>query len=140
KDSHAAIIFGWAMSKLDSLLTTNSASWREMLEARAVQNEAAEIESEEDGSTILNLKTKRPSFFFPPLSWLIRSPDKQRVSLDRLGTEVWRLCDGRTVEQIIDLFAEQHGLTFHEARVAVTSYMKSLVERGALAIVVTDAS
>ncbi|MDA0840367.1 MAG: PqqD family protein [Planctomycetota bacterium] len=128
------------MSKHNSLLTTNRTSWREMLKARAIQNAAAEIELENDGSIILVVKNKRPSFFFPPLSWLIRPADEQRVSLDRLGSEVWRLCDGQTVERVIDRFAEEHGLSFHEARVAVTGYLKSLVERGALAIVVTDAS
>ena len=128
------------MSKHDSLLNSNRASWREMLKAKAIQNAAARIEFENDDSIILNVKNKRPSFFFPPLSWLIRPADEQRVSLDRLGAEVWRLCDGQTVEQVIDRFAEMHGLSFHEARVAVTGYMKSLVERGALAIVVTDAS
>jgi len=53
----------------------------------------------------------------------------------RLGSQVWRWCDGeRTVEAVVDAFAAAHGLTFHEARVAVAGYVSSLVKRGALAI------
>ena len=59
--------------------------------------------------------------------------------LDRLGAEVWRLCDGkRTVEEVVDLFGERHALTFHESRVAVTLYLKALLQRGVLAIVIPE--
>ncbi len=127
------------MSKQDSLLTTERGSWRAMLKARAVQNAAAKIETNEDGTVSLTLKSKKPALLFPPLSWLVRAPEFKRVSLDRIGTEVWRLCDGKhRVEEVVDRFAEAHDLTFHEARVAVTGYMKSLIQRGVLAIVLPD--
>jgi len=49
------------------------------------------------------------------------------------------LCDGeRTVEAIIDAFAAEHRLTFHEARVAVGGYLRSLMARGALAMVMAQ--
>jgi hypothetical protein len=78
---------------------------------------------------------RRPQYLVPPLSWIVPFHPERRLVLDRLGTEVWTLSDGRhTVEQIVDLFAEGHKLTFHEARVAVTGYLKTLIERGVLAI------
>jgi hypothetical protein len=64
---------------------------------------------------------------------------ERRLTLDRLGTEVWRLCDGdRTVEEIVDTFSRNHDLTFHEARAAVTGYLTTLIQRGALAIEVPE--
>jgi len=57
------------------------------------------------------------------------------MTLDRLGSWVWKLCDGnRNVEQLVDDFAAAEGLSFHEARVAVTGYLKTLIQRGALAV------
>jgi len=61
--------------------------------------------------------------------------EKRTLRLDRLGSEVWDLCDGqRTGEGVVDDFAQRHRLTFHEARAAVTVYLKTLVQRGALAL------
>ena len=57
------------------------------------------------------------------------------MRLDRLGSQVWQLCDGvRTVEDVVDEFARLHRLTFHEARASVTAYLKMLVQRGVLAM------
>ena len=62
------------------------------------------------------------------------------VVLDRIGRTVWDLCDGqRTVERVVEEFAGRYGLTFHEARVSVTTYLKELVQRGALVMVYNDA-
>jgi hypothetical protein len=45
------------------------------------------------------------------------------------------LCDGsKSIETIIDEFAEQYSLTFHESRVLITGFIKMLVQRGALAM------
>ena len=55
--------------------------------------------------------------------------------LDHLGVEVWERCDGtRTVEQVVDEFAQKHALSFHESRVMVTEYLRELIQRGVLAI------
>jgi hypothetical protein len=60
------------------------------------------------------------------------------VALDRVGTEVWRACDGgRTVERIIDEFAERHRIRFHEARTSIVSFMRSLVDKNLLVLAVS---
>ena len=110
-----------------------------MLQARAIHNAAAEVETDEAGRVTVSVKTRRPWFLFPPLSWIVRAPESREARLDALGSEFWRLCDGtRTVEEVIDAFAESHGLTFHEARVSVTGYIKSLTERGVMVLVVGE--
>jgi hypothetical protein len=114
----------------------NNGSWRRMLEAVPVPNAAARVEDgPEPRELTVTVETTRPRWLRPPLSWIVPFRPERRTRLDRLGTRVWRLCDGqRTVEQVVDTFAEQYRLTFHEARVAVTDHLRLLIQRGILAI------
>jgi len=58
------------------------------------------------------------------------------VELDALGRQVFVACDGsRTTEQIVEEFAERHRLRFHEARLSVLTFLRSLVERNLVALV-----
>ena len=111
-------------------------TWRKMLEARPVRNSAAEVLREEADALSIKVKMKKPRPLFPPLSWFVRPRTTRTIRLDRLGSQVWELCDGeRTVEDVVDEFARRHRLTFHEARASVTAYLKLLVQRGVVAIV-----
>jgi len=111
-------------------------TWRKMLEARPVRNSAAEILREEADALSIKVKMKKPRPLFPPLSWFVRPRTTRTIRLDRLGTQIWELCDGeRTVEEVVDEFARRYRLTFHEARASVTAYVKLLVQRGVLAMV-----
>ena len=75
----------------------------------------------------------------PPLSWIVPFREESCSTLDPLGAEVWKLCDGqRTVEGVVDAFKDRYALSFHEARVAVTEYLKVLVQRGVLAVALRD--
>lgn len=68
------------------------------------------------------------SLFVPPISY-------KQVQLDMMGAEVFKLCDGkRTVERIIDQFAENHKLTFRESQISVTSFLHMLVTRNMMMI------
>ena len=115
------------------------ASWRPLLRARLSHNLAARVEESGDKDVRVYVRCKRPSFLVPPLSWIVPYREERRLTLDRLGAQVWRLCDvQRSVEEVIDRFAELHRLTFHEARVAVTGYIKMLIEQGVLAVVLRE--
>jgi len=75
------------------------------------------------------------------MRWLLPFRDEKGVGLDPLGQEVWSACDGRrSVEQIIEQFAAAHKLSFHEARLAVMQFIRSLTERRLLALIVPDES
>ncbi len=121
-----------------------------MLAARPVQNIKANVRrpegwdlkgprrsGDEAEALEITVEMNRPWYLlFPPLSWIVRVGSTRTLGLDRLGARVWDLCDGkRTVEEIVDEFAELYDLSFHEARTSVTMYLKMLVQRGALAIV-----
>lgn len=109
--------------------------WQPMLTARPVQNRLAELIRGEAGLITVRVPTKKPRWATPPISWIVRPPAFRGLELDALGAEIWGACDGkRTTEEIIVFFARRHTLTFHESRVSVTTYLKMLVQRGALAM------
>lgn len=57
--------------------------------------------------------------------------------LDALGREVYEMCDGsRTVQQLIDGFAARRNVSVAEAEYSVTTYLKTLLSKGLLAMVV----
>ena len=69
--------------------------------------------------------------------WLLPFRKEKGIALDALGQEVRSACDGdRRVEEIIEDFADRHTLRFHEARSSVTQFLRSLVERRLVALVV----
>ncbi len=117
---------------------TDDTGWMPMLQATPMKNEAAKQERRYDvDSLLISVRRKRPRFLIPPISWFIRINRNHRFQLDKMGMWVWDLCDGdRNVEEIIDNFSVRFKLTFHEARVSVTSYVKDLTERGALVLIV----
>lgn len=121
---------------------TGSGTWDRMLDAVFLRNRAARVVREDDdGSVTLAVPTRRPAFLFPPISWVIRPPKERITVLDPVGALIWKLCDGsHTVEEIVKKFAVTHSLSFHESRVSVTTYSKTLLQRGVLAVAVSPES
>ena len=66
--------------------------------------------------------------------WMGRSGALQRtgrLQLDRLGTGVWDMLDGRrSLGRICAAFAEEHQLDPREAEIAVTQFVRELGRRG----------
>jgi len=113
-------------------------NWHEMLATVLYRNLKVTAEWN-DRRTHLTLKipTKRPGYLVPPISWVVRPPEFKSIILDPVAADLWEWCDGlRNVEQVIELFARKHNLTFHESRVSVTTYLKELVKRGVWAVAV----
>lgn len=114
-----------------------AATWRRMLEAIPVRNRAArELNRTPDGGAVLAIPTKPKRWYaIPPVRWVVRVPEHRELHLDPVGTALWDRCDGKhTVEDLVDFFAVQNSLTFHESRVSVTTYLRSLLQRGAIAM------
>ena len=126
------------MSQRDNETPAESpeAGWHLMLRARMMQNTSARIEREPNGAVVVNVANVRPRWLVPPLRWMVPFKPEKAIRLDRLGTAIWDLCDGqRTVEDLVDRFSAKQDLTFHEARVSVTVYLRDLIKRGALVVV-----
>ncbi len=55
----------------------------------------------------------------------------RKLELDNLGTNVWQMIDGkRTVQDIIDEFAQIHQLQAGESESAITQFLRDLGKRG----------
>jgi hypothetical protein len=109
--------------------------WRSMLSAIPVPNRAATITRDAAGNVRITVRGQAARGIGRPLAWLFNIKRDRTLELDRLATRIWELCDGtRSVEQVIATFADDCHLTFHEARAAITGYLKLLVRRAALVI------
>ena len=113
------------------------ADWRPMLAARPYRNVAAETEPTADGGVRIAIRKADARWRRRPWKWFVPGRDRRRITLDRLGRELWELCDGRAVEDIVEELARRHRLSFHEARVSATALLRELIRRGALAIALT---
>ena len=107
-----------------------------LLQAVPFANQAMEITRRPDGSTLVSVPIPRPWYLVPPLSWILPFSHQRRVEFDRLGSYVLEMCDGkRTVEAMIEKFADDHKLSFREAQLSVSDFLKKLLQRGIIAIV-----
>lgn len=64
------------------------------------------------------------------LKRLFPSPDTKKIQLDKLGMEVYLLCDGKhNVRDIIEIFQEKYRLTPTETEISIKKYLMSLTDR-----------
>lgn len=55
----------------------------------------------------------------------------RRYQLDSIGTETWRMIDGRTtILTMIEHLASAHGMEPRQAEAAVLTYLRTLAQRG----------
>lgn len=102
-------------------------------------NRVAEFAYLPDGRVIATVPIPKPRYLVPPLSWLLPFSRQRRVELEPVGAAVLKLCDGqRTVEAVIEAFAAGHKLSFREAQLPVTAFVRQLAQRGLLAVVGKD--
>lgn len=66
-------------------------------------------------------------------------PQVKTIELDELGTTCWRLLDGeRTVQDVVDAFAEHYSLHQQEAHVSVIAFLRDLGNRGLIIMQSSD--
>lgn len=119
--------------------TPMNPTYTQMLDAVPTRN--VRVMTERHGEELLLKAPVKPRWFLTnPVSRAILPQKKYyKVALDAVGREVWDACDGRnTVEQIAERFAQRHRLRFHEARMSVSHFLRSLTERGCIVIVVPE--
>lgn len=99
-----------------------------------LQNQAVALHRKGEGG-ILKAPVQPRWWHQQPFRWFVPVREERGFGLDRFGMEVWEACDGeRTVEAIAEAFALSHEVTFHEARVAVCQFIRSLTERELLVL------
>ena len=109
------------------------------LRAVPYRNEAVDLVPQGGGGVVASVPIPKPRFLVPPLSWLLPFSKVRRVRLEPVGAAVLNLCDGRrTVEAVIESFAAGQRLSFREAQLPVTEFLRQLAQRGLVAIVGKD--
>jgi hypothetical protein len=106
-------------------------TWRELLELRPIRNPALEW-SEENERVVLCIKHgERRSWKLRLVNLLVPLPPDRRVALDAIGTDVWRMLDGRnTVGRIAKTLAKKYKLSPREAELSLQQFFKELGRRG----------
>ena len=113
-------------------------SFDQMLDAIPTCNRAVRVEP--SGDTLVLWVPIRRRFWLAGLAWFLPFRKEKGIALDAVGSSVWSACDGRRrVEEIVEGFAERHQLRFHEARLSVSQFLRSLVERNLLVLAVPGA-
>jgi hypothetical protein len=110
----------------------------ELLLAVPTANRAVRVEPQGQGM-VLWVPVRQRWWMGPPLGWFLPFRKERGVALDAIGRQVYVACDGvHTTEQIIEQFAERHRLRFHEARLSVLAFLRSLVERNLIVLVTAE--
>ena len=108
----------------------------DFLRAAPVANRAVTLIPASDDGALVKIPMKRPKWLMPPLSWIVPFSSHRQVRLDAVGLGVFKLCDGKkTVERIIEEFADANKLSFREAQLPVTQFLQQMTDRGIVVIV-----
>ena len=104
------------------------------LGACPVKTEVVDTDALPEGGLRVTVAAPRPRWH----RWFGGDGDLQRsFELDALGAAVYDACDGtRDVRALIADFAAAHQVSTVEAEIAVTTYLRTLVSRGLVAMVV----
>jgi hypothetical protein len=113
---------------------------RQAFDARPVQNPDLRWERDEEGRISLWVP-RRESFWLKILGKLFYLPPGRPVELDTLGTFVYDQCDGtHSIRDILQMLVARHDLGRREAEVALTTYLRTLMQRGIVGMMVPEES
>ncbi|MCA1596444.1 MAG: PqqD family protein [Chloroflexi bacterium] len=112
----------------------------EALAARPVRNTQVEWKETAGGEVVIIIRP-RVDRVARVLRWIFPPPRERRISLDEVGAQVWRLCDGSaSVEQIIKKMAKRYKLNHQEAETSTTEYLRRLGKRRLVGFAVSDSA
>ena len=117
-------------------MTAATVDRRRSLDARPVPNPGLTVRRRQDGLLTLVAPKKlrrRPRW---QKTVFLTPPERElEVDLDAAGSFVWDLCDGEhSVREMILALAERYLFARREAEVSVLSYLKTLGQRGFIAM------
>jgi len=121
---------GWSKKNRSAAMRTR----REALACIPVKNRHVREQRLESGELLVFYPVTVRPWMAKLARWLgagASPPQTGKLQLDRLGSAVWALLDGRTsLRGIAAAFAESHRLERKEAEVAVTQFIRELGRRG----------
>lgn len=103
----------------------------QVLSAIPVRNPKLEWKRTVDGKIIVVLR-RRNDWLGKLVGALFCVPEMREVVLsDRIGTEVWEMCDGKhTIERMTSRIARKYRLTEREAEASLITFLNRMARRG----------
>lgn len=110
---------------------------KDSLNAVVVKNQAVREEMTESNEIALTVYRDKNSLLTKLFINFLGLPEKKKIILDRRGSFIWELCNGKTtVKDMINRFAKEYTLNRKEAEVSIVHYIKSLAKKGLAGIVI----
>ena len=107
-----------------------------MFRSKPVRNDQIEWEENKDKEVVVTLR-RSDSWKIRILSKMFWVPEKRTIVLDEIGSEVWRMCDGRTnVRAMIKRLGDTHQLNAKESEISLLAYLKQLGQKRIMGFVV----
>ncbi|KPJ62864.1 MAG: hypothetical protein AMS15_02500 [Planctomycetes bacterium DG_23] len=101
-----------------------------------VRNQLLEYQEDEEGLVSIKIPRK-DTRLVKAMSKMMYVPPSRVISLDEIGSYVWRMCDGQTtVRQIIDDFRKTHKLSRKEAEIFIVTFLRTLAKKGIIGLAV----
>ena len=107
------------------------------LGARALRSGAVRVVRNADGVATLYVPFRASPLVERLCRWFKVPPSDAKFELDEVGTFVWDLCDGALpIREMVERVAARYKLSRKEAEASLTIFLRNLVRRGLIAIVV----
>ncbi len=107
------------------------------LNARPLRNPGVRVERDIDGVATLYVPFRTAGLAATLCRWFKVPPSDAKFELDEVGTFVWDMCDGSLpVREMSDRLIDQYKLTRKEGEAALTIFLRNLVRRGLVLMVV----
>jgi hypothetical protein len=104
-----------------------------------VRNELLEYEEDEQGLVSVKIPRK-DTRWVKAMSKIMYVPASRVISLDEIGSYVWRMCDGKTtVKELIDDFRTKYKLSRKEAEIFMVTFLRTLTQKGIIGLAVPTA-
>lgn len=110
----------------------------QVLSSRPFRNPQLKVTRTEDDGVAVKIP-RRKIWWVNLFAKLGRVPEYRLLTLDRVGTSVWDMCDGEhTVSDLIGQLAGEHQLSRKEAELSLVTYLRQLAERGVVVLLVEE--
>jgi hypothetical protein len=107
------------------------------LGACALHNSGVRVVRDADGVVTLYVPFRASPLVEKLCRWFKVPPSDAKFELDEIGTFVWDSCDGTVpIHGMVERLATRYKLSRKEAEASLTIFLRNLVRRGLIAIVV----
>jgi len=107
------------------------------LTAIPIRNDNVHWETDEDVDETLIIIPRRDDWWVRMLARFFFVPGHKKVTLDELGSFVWKRCNGETtVDELIESFGERYKLSRKEAELSMIAFLQQMAKKRLIGLAV----